>query len=139
MDEHETARAGTRQGALGHPRDERRGDGGIHRVAALGIEDARPAWLWLAAFCFLAALVTTASAWRGAVGLCGGRLSRSDACARYGIGSLVNGVAPIRIGEAARVALFARVLDGEGKAWRMGGVFGIVTATRSLVFAIVVV
>jgi hypothetical protein len=112
-----------------------------HRVrdAALSIEDARPIWLWAAAFCFLATLVATASAWRGAIGLCGGSLSRSDACARYGIGSLVNGVAPIRIGEAARVALFARVLDGEGKAWRMGGVFGIVTATRSLVFAIVVV
>src|SRR5919201_1276870 len=222
MDEHETARAGTRQGALGHPRDERRGDGGIHRVAALaqhacarlrgqrmprgdrtphaatvpgkqagtfnvreemrrdldlhslisrralatgalflaavgvlvtrpcllghqvrdaalGIEDARPAWLWLAAFCFLAALVTTASAWRGAVGLCGGRLSRSDACARYGIGSLINGLSPLRVGEAARVALFARTLEGEDRAWRMGGAFWVVTAVRSLVFAIVVI
>src|SRR5437868_7400336 len=34
------------------------------RNAALSIEDARPIWLWAAAFCFLAALVATASAWR---------------------------------------------------------------------------
>jgi hypothetical protein len=73
------------------------------------------------------------------MGLCGGRLSRSDACARYGIGSLVNGLAPVRIGEAVRAALFAQALDGEDRAWRMGGVFGVVTAMRALVFAIVVV
>jgi uncharacterized membrane protein YbhN (UPF0104 family) len=119
----------TRPGLLGHQ----------VRNAAMGIEDARPVWLWLAAFCFLAALVTTASAWRGAIGLCGGRLSRSDACARYGIGSLINGLSPLRIGEAARVALFATSLDGEDRAWRMGGAFCVVTATRSLVFAIVVI
>jgi hypothetical protein len=119
----------TRPGLLGHQ----------VRNAATGIEDARPAWLWVAAFCFLAALVTTASAWRGALGLCGGCLSRSDACARYGIGSLVNGLSPLRIGEVARVALFAATLDGEDRAWRMGGAFCVVTATRSLVFAVVVI
>jgi Lysylphosphatidylglycerol synthase TM region len=119
----------TRPGLLGHQ----------VRNAATSIEDARPIWLWVAAFCFLATLVATGSAWRGALGLCGGCLSRSDACARYGIGSLVNGLAPIRVGEAARVALFARALDGDDRAWRMGGVFGVVTATRALVFALVVV
>ncbi len=104
-----------------------------------GVEDARPIWLWTAAFCFLGSLVSSASAWRGALGLCGGRISRSDACARYGIGSLVNGLSPVRIGEAARVALFAQSLDGEDRGWRMGGAFCIVTAVRALVFAVVVV
>jgi hypothetical protein len=119
----------TRPGVLGHQ---------VHD-AVRGVEDARPIWLWTAAFCFLGSLVTTASAWRGALGLCGGRLTRSDACARYGIGSLINGISPLRIGEAARVALFAQTLEGEDRAWRMGGAFCVVTAVRSLVFAVVVV
>jgi uncharacterized membrane protein YbhN (UPF0104 family) len=119
----------TRPGVLGHD----------VRDAVTGIEDARPIWLWTAAFCFLGSLVATASAWRGALSLCGGRLSRSDACARYGIGSLINGLSPVRVGEAARVALFAQALDGQDRAWRMGGVFCVVTAVRSLVFAVVVV
>jgi hypothetical protein len=119
----------TRPGILGHQ---------VHD-AVKGVEEARPIWLWTAAFCFLGSLVTTASAWRGALGLCGGRLTRSDACARYGIGSLINGISPLRIGEAARVALFAQSLDGEDRAWRMGGTFCVVTAVRSLVFAVVVV
>jgi uncharacterized membrane protein YbhN (UPF0104 family) len=119
----------TRPGVLGH---------GV-RDAVTGVEDARPIWLWTAAFCFLGSLVATSSAWRGALRLCGGRLSRTDACARYGIGSLVNGVSPVRVGEAVRVALFAQALDGEDRAWRMGGVFGVVTAVRAFVFALVVV
>ena len=119
----------TRPGILGH---------GV-RNAVTGVEDARPVWLWTAAFCFLGSLVATASAWRGALSLCGGQLSRSDACARYGIGSLVNGLSPVRVGEAARVALFARALDGQDRGWRMGGAFCVVTAVRSLVFAVVVV
>ena len=119
----------TRPGVLGHD----------VRDAVTGIEDARPIWLWTAAFCFLGSLVATSSAWRGALWLGGGRLSRSDACARYGIGSLVNGLSPVRIGEAARVALFAQALVGEDRAWRMGGVFCVVTAVRSLVFAVVVI
>jgi uncharacterized membrane protein YbhN (UPF0104 family) len=109
------------------------------RDAVTGIEDARPIWLWAAAACFLAALVATASAWRRAVALCGGDLTRADACARYGIGCLVNGLSPARIGEAVRLALFARTLDGTDRGWRMGGAFGVVTAARTIVFAVVVV
>jgi uncharacterized membrane protein YbhN (UPF0104 family) len=98
---------------------------------------AEPAWLWLAALCFVSALLASAQAWRTALRLCGGRLSRADAAARYGIGSLVNSLAPVRVGEAARVALFAQALEGEDRAWRMGGVFATITVTRSLVFAVV--
>jgi uncharacterized membrane protein YbhN (UPF0104 family) len=119
----------TRPGLLGH----RVGD------ALTTLEDARPIWLWIAAFSFATALLTSSWSWRSALALCGGRLSRSDAAARYGVGSLVNSLCPARIGEAVRLALFGRMLDGEDRAWRMGGVFGVITATRSLVFAIVVV
>lgn len=104
-----------------------------------GLSRAHPAWLWLAALGFVAALLSSAQAWRAGHRLCGGRLSRADAAARYGIGSLVNSVSPARVGEGARLALFAQALDGPDRAWRMGGVFATITATRSLVFALVLV
>jgi uncharacterized membrane protein YbhN (UPF0104 family) len=119
----------TRPGLLGHQ----------VRDAVTSIEDAQPIWLWAAAFGFVAALLGSSLAWRAALTLCGGRLTPSDAAARYSVGSLVNGLSPARVGEAVRVALFARALDGDDRAWRMGGVFCVVTALRALVFAIVVV
>jgi uncharacterized membrane protein YbhN (UPF0104 family) len=107
--------------------------------AIAGLEDARPGWLWLAAFAFLGSLLASASGWRAALALCDGRLSRTDAAARYGIGSLVNSLSPARLGEPVRVALFARALDGEDRAWRMGGVFAVIAAIRSVVFGMLVV
>jgi uncharacterized membrane protein YbhN (UPF0104 family) len=106
--------------------------------AIAGLEDARPAWLWLAAAAFLAAPLASACGWRSALGLCGGCLSRTDAAARYGIGSLVNSFSPARIGEPVRVALFARALDGEDRAWRMGGVFGVIAVVRCVAFGVIV-
>src|SRR5207302_2322768 len=66
-------------------------------AAVGGLEDARPIWLWAAAFCFVGALVASSVFWRSALGLCSGRISRADAAACYGAGSLVNGLMPIRI------------------------------------------
>ena len=108
------------------------------RGAVGGLEDARPIWLWAAAFCFVAALLASSAVWRGALALCGGRIPRSDAAACYAAGSLANSVMPIRIGEAVRLALFARRLEGGDKAWRMGGVFTVIAAMRLVVFGIVV-
>ena len=68
------------------------GGGNIWRgkaAADRGMEEAQAGWLWVAAFGFLASLLASASGWRSALGLCGGCLSRTDAAARYGIGSLV--------------------------------------------------
>src|SRR5438445_5312449 len=112
-----------------------------HQVgdAVKGVEDARPIWLWAAGFSFLASLLATSFAWRATLALCGGELSRSDAAARYGVGSLVNGLSPARIGEAVRLALFAYALDGKDRGWRMGSAFGVITALRGLVFALVVI
>ena len=108
------------------------------RAALGGLEDARPIWLWMAAFCFVGSLLASSSVWRSALALCGGRLTRSDAAARYGVGSLVNSLAPIRIGEAVRLTLFARRLEGEDRAWRMGGVFAVIAAMRLIVFGVIV-
>jgi hypothetical protein len=73
-------------------------------AAVVGLDEANPAWLWLAALAFLGALVCSASAWRAATGL----EDRADAIARYGVGSLVNSLVPAHAGDAVRVALFAR-------------------------------
>jgi Lysylphosphatidylglycerol synthase TM region len=108
------------------------------RGAVGGLEDARPIWLWAAAFCFVGSLLASSSVWRSALGLCGGRISRSDAAACYSLGSLVNGVTPVRIGEAVRLTLFARRLEGDDRAWRMGGVFTVIAAIRLVVFGIVI-
>ena len=79
-----------------------------HRFGAAvnGLEKARPVWLWAAAAAFLGSLLVSASAWRGAFGLCGAELTRLDASARYGLGSLVNSLTPVRAGGAVRFALF---------------------------------
>jgi hypothetical protein len=45
---------------------------------------------------------------------------------------------PVRIGEAVRITLFARRLEGQDRAWRMGGIFAVIAAMRLVVFGIVV-
>lgn len=72
--------------------------------AFVALEDASAGWLWLAAAAFLAAVLCSASAWRAATKL----PDRVDACARYGVGSLVNSFAPAHAGDAVRLALFAK-------------------------------
>jgi uncharacterized membrane protein YbhN (UPF0104 family) len=112
-----------------------------HRFGAAvdGLEDAQPIWLWTAAAAFLSSLLASASAWRSSFALCGARLSRSDAAARYALASLVNGISPVRVGSALRLALFARALPGHDRTWRTGGALGVIGAARSLVFAAVIV
>jgi len=72
--------------------------------AVATLEDANATWLWFAAAAFLAAVLCSASAWRAATGLD----DRADAVARYGVGSLVNSLAPAHAGDAVRLALFAQ-------------------------------
>ena len=111
-----------------------------HRFGAAvqGLEDARPVWLWAAAAGFVGALMASASAWRGVFALCGAQLTQIDAAARYGLGSLVNGISPVRVGEGVRLAIFGRALPGTNRGWRTGGAFGVIAAARALVFALVV-
>lgn len=105
-----------------------------------GLERVRLAWIGIAAVMFFAMLVAMACAWRVAVSACGSTLTRREACARYGIGSLVNTFAPFRLGDAARVAAFARALDDEDGVWVAGGALGAIEAARvvSVVLLIVI-
>jgi uncharacterized membrane protein YbhN (UPF0104 family) len=112
------------------------------RRAFAGLEQARPAWLWFAAACFVGALVCNACAWRATVLLCGGRIGRLASVACYGIGSLVNSAVPARVGDAVRIALFSRAFDADERSerlWTTGGVFSAIGAARALCLGSVVV
>jgi uncharacterized membrane protein YbhN (UPF0104 family) len=104
------------------------------RVAAaldtLGTADAK--WLWLAGIGFALSVLAAAGSWRCAIGICGGRLGLTDACARYGAGSLVNTFVPARAGDVLRIALFSRAVPGDGRLWTTGGAFAALGAARAL-------
>jgi uncharacterized membrane protein YbhN (UPF0104 family) len=102
-----------------------------------GLADAEAGWLWLAAFAFGASLAASASGWASALTRCGGTTTRPDATARYCTGSLVNAVAPARLGSAVRFALFSRTLPNEGRLWTTGGIATSLGAVRLLWLAIV--
>jgi uncharacterized membrane protein YbhN (UPF0104 family) len=102
-----------------------------------GLSDASAGWLWVAAAAFAASLVTSACGWQSALARCGGTTSRVDASARYCTGSIVNALAPARIGTAVRFGLFSRVLHNEGRLWTVGGIAGSLSAVRAMWLAVV--
>jgi hypothetical protein len=59
----------------------------------------------------------------------GGRLGRVDACARYGVGTLINSFAPAHLGDVARTALLLEALP-RGRRRRIVTCFGAIQATR---------
>jgi uncharacterized membrane protein YbhN (UPF0104 family) len=109
-------------------------------AAALDIlGNAHAPWLWLAAIGFTVSVVTASAAWRSSIAVCGGRLSLTDACARYGAGSLANTVAPLRAGDILRIALFSRALPVRQRLRTTGGAFAAMAAARGLVMGSLVV
>jgi uncharacterized membrane protein YbhN (UPF0104 family) len=73
--------------------------------AADGLGRTTPSLLLLAALFFAAAPACCGLAWREAILHAGGRVGRIDACARYGVGSLVNAIAPAHLGDVVRAVL----------------------------------
>ena len=102
-----------------------------------GLSDASAGWLWIAATAFAASMVTSACGWQSALTRCGGTVSRPDASARYCTGSIVNALAPARLGTAVRFALFSRTLENEGRLWTVGGIAGSLSAVRAMWLAVV--
>src|SRR5262249_9189796 len=93
-------------------------------AAALDIlGNAHAPWLWLAATGFRRCVATAAAAWRSSIAVCGGQLTLTDACARYGAGSLANTVVPFRAGDVLRIALFSRALPVRERLRTTGGAF----------------
>jgi uncharacterized membrane protein YbhN (UPF0104 family) len=111
-----------------------------HRVAEafVTVGTADPKWLWIAGAGFLVSVGSAAASWRCAIGLCGGRLSLAEACARYGVGSLVNTFVPFRAGDALRVALFARMVPTEKPVLTTGGAFAALAASRGVILGLLV-
>jgi uncharacterized membrane protein YbhN (UPF0104 family) len=106
-------------------------------VGSLGA--ASPTWLWLAGAGFLLSVLGGAGAWFSAIRMCGGRLSFGSACARYGVGSLVNTLVPARAGDAVRIGLFSRALPNRERLWTTGGAFAALGVARALVLAALVI
>jgi uncharacterized membrane protein YbhN (UPF0104 family) len=108
-----------------------------HGTAALA--HANTTFLWIAGAGFAGSLIATARTWKTTIEACGARVSVKDACARYGVGSLVNTFAPMRLGDAARVVLLSRTLPQDGgRALTTGGALGAIGLSRALVQAVLV-
>ncbi len=102
------------------------------------LDDARPAWLWLAALLVVVALVSWAQAWRSVIRSCGGSVGRVDTVARYAVGSGINTFLPARLGDAARIALFSRTLEHPARVWTSAGVYTTIGAARAVWIAMLV-
>jgi len=107
-----------------------------HALGALS--SAQPLWLCAAGTSFTLALVCSAFAWRSAFCLCGASISRVEAGARYGVGSLVNSLLPGNMGGAFRIVLFSRALRGDDRLWVASGIPAAVGAARAALLAVLV-
>lgn len=105
-----------------------------HTSATLSQVD--PVWLSAAGVSFAAGVICSACAWRCALGLCGGSISRLDSGARYGLGSLVNSLLPGHLGGAVRIALFSRALTGSKRLWVAGGIPAAIGGLRTALLAL---
>jgi uncharacterized membrane protein YbhN (UPF0104 family) len=101
----------------------------VHAFARLA--HARPVWLWLAGLALLGSFLASGAAWRTTLAACGTRVSFRDSCARYGIGSLVNTVAPFQLGDVARVGLFSRVVAERSGPWTVAGGLAAIAVVRA--------
>jgi uncharacterized membrane protein YbhN (UPF0104 family) len=107
---------------------------------ALGsLHGADPTWLAVATLCFAGGFLTAVCAWRTALAASGGRISLRQGTASLGVGALVNTFAPARLGDAVKIALFSRAIDGPDPVWTAGGVYAAVGAARCLMIAVLVV
>lgn len=106
-----------------------------HSLRLLGralqdVGTADPRFLVAAGLAFAASAVGSGLAWHAAVRGCGASAGRSDVLSRYAVGSLVNTAAPAPAGEATRVALIGRLLEGRGGLLAAAGVMTTVAVVR---------
>ncbi len=96
-------------------------------------------WLAVGGLGFACSFFFTVAAWRAALVAAGGRICPIQAAARIGVGSMVNSFAPAKLGDAVKVALCARAIEGPGRIWTTGGVYAALAAARSLTLAALLV
>ena len=115
---------------------------GSHRVAAelrlalaeLGSADR--GWVALAVALFAASAGGAIATWWVATRSCGAHGSKLDAVRRYGVGGIVQTVTPARLGDALRVALFARTVDADRPVLRVGGAYAMIEAARAVALGV---
>lgn len=106
-------------------------------VAALG--HAQTTYFWIAGACFVVSLLAASGAWKTTLEGCGARLGMTNACARYGVGSLVNTFTPLRLGDGVRLILFSRTLrQDRNRALTTGGALSAIELARALVQTVLV-
>ena len=113
---------------------------GGHVSAALAtLRGADSRWLTVGALGFIGGFCCTVGAWRAALSAAGGTICAKQAAARLGIGSLVNAFAPAKLGDAVKIALCARAVEGPDRLWTTGGVYAALAAARCLCLAALLV
>jgi uncharacterized membrane protein YbhN (UPF0104 family) len=113
---------------------------GGHVASTLdALQDASRPWLAMSFLGFLCAFACTVCAWRAALESAGGRLGYGQTAARLGVGAMVNSFAPAKLGDAVKITLCSRALDGPGRLWTTGGAYAALTAARSLTLAALVI
>jgi uncharacterized membrane protein YbhN (UPF0104 family) len=105
-------------------------DGIRSGLGGIGLADTR--WLVVTGLLFACSLTGSALAWRAALRACGAPCGRVDAVARFAVGSLANALLPARVGGLIRIALFSRLVHGEGAVWTTGGTAAVAGTVRSL-------
>jgi uncharacterized membrane protein YbhN (UPF0104 family) len=111
---------------------------GSHRVAqelrlALGqLGHADRGWMAVATASFTASLGFAVVCWWVVTRSCGARGGRLDAFFRFGVGALVQVLTPARLGDAVRIALYARTVDEESPVLRVGGAYAMLEAARAV-------
>src|SRR5215216_1026530 len=108
-------------------------------AALAALAGADPGWLAVGAGAFGVSFLASVAAWRAALAASGGRICPRQAAARIGVGCLVNAIAPAKIGDAAKVALLAKAVEGRDRMWTVGGVYAGLGAAHALVLAGLVV
>jgi uncharacterized membrane protein YbhN (UPF0104 family) len=111
-----------------------------HLSSALSaLRGATPGWLAAAAAGYAVAYLTAVGAWRTAIHAAGGKAGFGAVLARLGIGSVVNTLAPARLGDAVKVALLSDAFEGTDRVWTTGGLYAAVAASRAYSIAALVV
>jgi uncharacterized membrane protein YbhN (UPF0104 family) len=108
-------------------------------AALAALAGADPRWLAIGAGAFGVSFLASVAAWRAALAASGGEICPRQAAARIGVGCLVNAVAPAKLGDAAKVALLAKAIEGRDRLWTVGGVYAGLGAAHGLVLAGLVV